>query len=117
MVTQQQALSADIGPSWPDVTGFGALAPTRNLTDFPAGENPLNLQVSIHLPCLQFLSRIRDNNGYHEKRVITKREKKASNGGIYERKIRDNMIGITGSAAAVGRDAPLKIRDNTGSTF
>ena len=38
MVTQQQALSADIGPSWPDVTGFGALAPTRKLTDSPRGK-------------------------------------------------------------------------------
>lgn len=28
--------------------------------------------TSAHLPCLPFLSRMRDKNGYHEKRVITK---------------------------------------------
>ncbi len=38
MVTQQQTHSANIGLSWPEIIGFGALAPTRKLTDSPRGK-------------------------------------------------------------------------------
>jgi len=39
-VTQQQAQSADFGPSWPEVAGFGAACPNKQFYGLTARENP-----------------------------------------------------------------------------
>lgn len=33
-MTQQQARSADFGPTWPEVTGFGAAGPNKQFYGF-----------------------------------------------------------------------------------
>ena len=39
MVTQQQARSANFGPSWPEVAGFGAAGPNKQSNDFAVWQN------------------------------------------------------------------------------
>jgi hypothetical protein len=51
-MTQHEVQSADFGPTWPEVAGFGAACPNKQFLSFPVKENLKNVQVSIHLPCL-----------------------------------------------------------------
>lgn len=51
-MTQHKVRSADFGPTWPEVTGFGAACPNKQFLRFDRRENLKNVQVSIHLPCL-----------------------------------------------------------------
>jgi len=46
MVTQQQAQSANFGPTWPEVAGFGAAGPNKQFLGFDRRENTENVQVS-----------------------------------------------------------------------
>lgn len=50
-MTQHKVRSADFGPTWPEVAGFGA-CPNKQFLRFDRRENLKNVQVSIHLPCL-----------------------------------------------------------------
>jgi len=56
-MTQHKARSANFGPSWPEVAGFGAAGPNKQFLSFPTRENLKNAQVSRHLPCLPFCGR------------------------------------------------------------
>ena len=53
-MTQHKARSANFGPSWPEVAGFGAAGPNKQFLGFDRREKTKNVQVSRHLPCLPF---------------------------------------------------------------
>ena len=46
MVTQQQARSANFGPSWPEVAGFGAAGPNKQSNGFAVRQNHC-MQASV----------------------------------------------------------------------
>ena len=52
-MTQQQAHSARFGPSWPEVAGFGAASPNKQIfRGLTEGQNAKNTQLWPQLPCL-----------------------------------------------------------------
>jgi|GEM_PF-3404630 len=53
MVTQQKAQSANFGPNWPEVTGFGA-GPNKQIFCIAAGQNTKNSRSWPRTHCLPF---------------------------------------------------------------
>lgn len=54
-MTQHEVQRTDFGPSWLEVAGFGAARPNKQFSRVDRREILKNVQVSIHLPCLQIL--------------------------------------------------------------
>ncbi|MCL2838955.1 MAG: hypothetical protein FWE04_07850 [Oscillospiraceae bacterium] len=64
--------ATNFGTTCPEVRRVWGDNPNKHFIKFPHGKFIKIASVYIHLHCLPFLSRIRDKNRYHEKRVIKK---------------------------------------------
>ena len=58
-MTQHKVQSADFGPTWPEVAGFGAARPNKQFLRIDRREILENVQVSIHLPCLPVSEKVK----------------------------------------------------------